>query len=140
MSAYIRITIKNEIMTENRILTTGIYDAIKEHVRRKQVNAKAEELLLGGLRSAKQVLRRELPDDVVTVNNKIKVKDHSTGKVNEYILIGTNTKPKAAKLKYSILSEIGLSTLGYKVGDVIEWPFDEGIKKIEILEKESVEI
>lgn len=127
-------------MTESRILTTGIYDAIKEHVRRKKVNPEAEQRLLEGLRFAKQVLRRELPEDVVTVNTKIKVKDHSTGAVNDYILIGTNVKPKPAKQKYSILSEIGLSTVGYKVGDVIEWPFDEGVKKIEILEKVPVEL
>ena len=127
-------------MTESRILTTGIYDAIKEHVRRKKVNPEAEQRLLEGLRFAKQVLRRELPEDVVTVNTKIKVKDHNTGAVNEYILIGTNVKPKPTKQKYSILSEIGLSTVGYKVGDVIEWPFDEGVKKIEILEKVPVEL
>ncbi len=35
--------------------------------------------------------------------------------------------------------DIALATVGYKVGDVIEWPFIDGERKIEILKVEPFE-
>ena len=61
-------------MSKNIVVTTGIYDMIKDHVRRKKVTREEEDLLLLELKHAKQVLRRELPDDVVTVNRRVKIK------------------------------------------------------------------
>jgi regulator of nucleoside diphosphate kinase len=46
------------------------------------------------------------------------------------------TKAKPAKNKYSILSDIALATVGYKVGDIIDWPFKDGERRIEILKVE----
>ena len=126
---------KSKEMTEQIILTTGIYDAIKDHLRRKQVTAAEEERLTAELRNAVQVRRRELPEDVVTVDTKVTIKDHTENQEKEYIFVGVKqAKPK--KNKHSILSDIALATLGYKVGDVIEWPFADGERKIEILKVE----
>ncbi len=119
-------------MTENIILTTGVYDLIKEHLRRKQTTQEEEVILLDQLKGATQVLRKELPTDVVTVNCEIKIKDMSTNEEEIYSLVQTNLE-KIKKGKYSILSPIGLATVGNKVGDIITWPFAEGEKKIEIL-------
>lgn len=122
-------------MSNQIILTTGIYDAIKDHLRRKKVSPAEEERLTTELRNAIQVRRRELPEDVVTVDCKVKIKDHTENKEEEYIFVGiAEAKPK--KNKHSILSDMALATLGYKVGDVIEWPFAEGERKIEILQVE----
>ena len=54
----------------------------------------------------------------------------------EYIFVPTSIKPKPRKNKYSILSDMALATVGYKVGDIINWPFKEGERKIEILKVE----
>ncbi|ACU06716.1 GreA/GreB family elongation factor [Flavobacteriaceae bacterium 3519-10] len=122
-------------MSEQIILTTGIYDAIKDHVRRKKVTAEEESRILAELRGAKQVRRKELPEDVVTVDRKVRIKDHTQNKEQEYIFVGiAEAKPK--RNKHSILSEMALATVGYKVGDVIEWPFEGGERKIEILKVE----
>lgn len=126
---------KSKEMSEQIILTTGIYDAIKDHVRRKKVTAEEETRLLAELKGAKQVRRRELPDDVVTVDKKVRIKDHTQKREQEYIFVGTaEAKPK--RNKHSILSEMALATVGYKVGDVISWPFADGERKIEILNVE----
>lgn len=124
---------------ENQILlTTGVYDAIKKHLRRRRVTQEEENRLTAELRNAKQVLRRELPDDVVTVNKVVTIKDHTENSENEYIFVSSNrAKPK--KNKYSILSDVALATVGYKVGDVIDWPFEGGDRKIEILKVEPWE-
>ena len=123
-------------MSNKIILTTGIYDAIKDHLRRKKVSINEEVRLASELRNAQQVRRRALPEDVVTVNRKVTIKDHSQNKEEEYIFVGVaEARPK--KNKHSILSDMALATVGYKVGDVIEWPFRDGERRIEILKVEN---
>lgn len=119
-------------MSENIVLTTGVYDLIKDHLRRKRTTQEEEQLLLDQLKTAKQVLRKELPDGVVTVNCEIKIKDISSNEEQKYLFVQTD-RQKIKKGKYSILSPIGLATVGNKVGDVINWPFEGGEKKFEIL-------
>ena len=122
-------------MSENIILTTGIYDAIKEHLRRRKVSIEEEKRLQNELKGAQQVLRRDLPADVVTVDRKVTIKDHTNDHENEYIFVAS-TKAKPKKNKYSILSDIALAAVGYKAGDIIKWPFKDGERKIEILKVE----
>ena len=53
-------------MSNHIIVTTGIYDAIKDTLRRKKVSIEEEKRLTEELRKAKQVLRRDLPADICT--------------------------------------------------------------------------
>ena len=123
-------------MSDQIILTTGIYDAIKDHLRRKKVSHNEEVSFASELRNALQVRRRVLPEDVVTVNRKVTIKDLSQNKEEEYIFVGVaEARPK--KNKHSILSDMALATVGYKVGDVIEWPFRDGERRIEVLKVEN---
>ena len=120
-------------MSTHITVTTGIYDAIKEVIRTRKVSIPEINRLTAELKEAQQVLRRDLPEDTVTVNRVVKIKDHTENEEKEYIFVPSpRANPK--KNKYSILSDIALATVGYKVGDVIEWPFKDGDKKIEILE------
>ena len=119
-------------MSQEIVLTTGIYDLIKDHLRRKQTTIEQENILLEQLKNAKQVLKKELPTDVVTVDCEIKIKDVETNEEENYLFVQTN-KEKIKKGKFSILSPMALATVGNKVGDVISWPFEDGEKKIEIL-------
>ncbi|KFB00951.1 elongation factor GreAB [Mangrovimonas yunxiaonensis] len=125
-------------MEKNIIVTTGIYDVIKDHVRRKKVTKAEEDRLLAELKNAKQVRRRELPDTAVTVNRRVTILDHSNQEKKEYIFVPT-TRVKLKKNKHSILSDMALATVGYCVGDTIEWPFRTGKKKIEIVKVEPFE-
>lgn len=124
-------------MSENITVTTGIYDAIKEQLRRKRVSIPEEKRLAEELKNATQVLRRDLPADVVTVDRKVTLKDHTNNTETEYLFV-SSSKEKIKKNKHSILSDIALSVVGYKVGDVIEWPFRDGDRKIEILKVEPI--
>lgn len=125
-------------MSNHIIVTTGIYDAIKDTLRRKKVSIEEEKRLTEELRKAKQVLRRDLPADIVTVDRKVTLKDYTLDFEHEYIFV-PSTKEKLKKNKHSILSEIALAVVGYKVGDVISWPFRDGERKIEILKVEPWE-
>ena len=125
-------------MSEQIIVTTGIYDALKDTLRRKKVSIPEEKRLAEELRKAKQVLRRDLPKDVVTVERKVTLKDHTLDVEHEYIFV-PSTREKLKKNKHSILSEIALAVVGYKVGDIIDWPFKDGNRTIEIMKVETWE-
>ncbi|MFV0143251.1 GreA/GreB family elongation factor [Empedobacter falsenii] len=124
-------------MTTNIILTTGLYDLIKDHLRRKKVTAEQENILTKELRHAEQILRRDLADNIVTVEKKVTIKELNSNQ--EYQLNFVNPeKAKPKKNRHSILMDEGLATIGYKIGDVIEWPANDGTKKYEILNVEVV--
>lgn len=124
-------------MSTQITLTTGVYDLIKDHLRRKRTTIEQEQLLTEQLRNADQVLRKNLPEDVVTVNCEVRIKDAETNEEEKYLFVETK-REKVKKGKYSILSPVALATVGNKVGDVITWPFDDGERKIEILSVERL--
>ncbi|MBS7321140.1 MAG: GreA/GreB family elongation factor [Myroides sp.] len=123
----------------NIILTTGTYDLIKDHLRRKRVSIQEEEILTNELRTAQQVLRRELPADVVCVNSVVTYKDHTANTEKTVTFVGPN-KSKPSKNKISILTDEGIAMLGYEVGKTIEWPSAKrGDIKLEILKVEHLQ-
>lgn len=124
-------------MSEQIIVTTGIYDLMKEQIRRGRVTKAEEEILNEELRTAKLVTRKELPDNVVTVNRRVTIKDHTLNTENTYLFVDTN-KEKKKKGKYSITCDIAMATIGKEEGRVIVWPFEGGERKIEILKVETV--
>jgi len=128
---------KQKVMSQNIILTTGIYDLIKDHVRRKKVTAEEEKLLLDELKKATQVLRRDLPEDIVSVERRVTYKDCATNEEKTVVFVGPE-KNKVSKNRISILSDEGIAMVGYKEGNVVEWPAKKGNLKLEILKVEEV--
>lgn len=126
------------IMSDPIILTTGIYDLIKDQIHRKRVSPAAESRLLSELSTAKQVLRKDLPLEIVTVDRVVKVKNLETQTDESYHFVGVG-KGRRAKRKFAIDCEMALATLGRKKGDIIEWPFKDGNSRIEILQVSEVE-
>lgn len=114
---------KQKVMSQsqNIILTTGIYDLIKDHVRRKKVTVEEEVLLLHELKKATQVLRRDLPEDIVSVNRRVTYKDCTTNEEKTVVFVGPE-RNKVSKNRISILSDEGIAMVGYKEGNVVEWP------------------
>jgi regulator of nucleoside diphosphate kinase len=113
------------------ILSTGIYDLLKDHLRRRKLSRYNEAKLELELKHARQVLRNELPADVVTVDTYVKVKEMESGKEFTYKLVA----PAKARRKHntlSILSPIGVAILGYTKGAIVQWEMPEGIKKYQI--------
>ena len=119
-------------MSQNIIVTTGTYDLIKDHIRRKKVTPQEEELLLSQLKNASQVLRKNLPEDIVSINRRVTYKDHVKNEEKTIVLVGPD-KVKVSKNKISVLSDEGIAMIGYKEGDLIEWPAKKGNLKLEIL-------
>jgi regulator of nucleoside diphosphate kinase len=128
--------IETQVTKTPIILTTGIYDLLKELIRKKKLNKSNEDKLENELKNCRQVLSRDLPTDVVTVNTLVRVKDIATGEEIEQRFVS----PQKARLKHgttSILSPIGVATLGYATGAVIEWELPEGLRSLKIIKVEK---
>lgn len=89
------------------------------------------EDLAGELARAKVVLPKAVPQDVVTMNSKVVLRDVDTSEEMTYSLVF----PKDADIDagaISILAPVGTAILGYGEGDVIEWSVPSGIRRIRI--------
>lgn len=117
---------------KNIILTTGIYDLIKDHIRRRKVTPAEEAVLTSQLKHAEQVLRKDLPEDIVTVDTRVTIKNHSTSEEKTYIFVGPD-KAKRKNNTESILSKIGLALVGCKEGDTVNWVLDGAHSEVEVL-------
>ena len=122
-------------MNQDIILTTGIYDLIKDLLRRKKVTPFVEDQLVVQLKRAKQIRRRELPDNVVTIDCKVTIKDLLTSEMQTFTFVAPS-KAKRRNNTESIVGNVGLALVGNKTGDQIKWDFGTGEKNIEIVNVE----
>lgn len=122
-------------MNQDIILTTGIYDLIKDLLRRKKVTPFVEDQLVVQLKRAKQIRRRELPDSVVTIDCKVTIKDLLTSEMQTFTFVAPS-KAKRRNNTESIVGDVGLALVGNKIGDQIKWDFGTGEKNIEIVNVE----
>ncbi len=85
------------------------------------------------LAQAKVVDPKLVPGDVVTMNSKVRFKDLEEGSDHVYSLVFP-AEADTGKSRLSILAPIGAALLGYRVGDIIEWPIPSGTKSLRIEE------
>ena len=125
------------MMTQEITLTTGVYDLIKDHLRRKKATPKEEEILLLQLKRATQLTSKKLPMDVVTVNATVTVENLESKEEESYTFVAP-LKAKRRNNTLSILSPIGLALVGCKVGDEVSWDIDQSEKKMKIINVERL--
>ena len=85
------------------------------------------------LNRANVVDPKDIPNDVITMNSKFKLKDLDSGEEMIYTLVF----PEDAdiyKNKISIYAPMGIALLGYRVNDIIEWSVPGGVLRIKVLE------
>jgi len=125
-------------MSQRKIYITA-YDKkrleqmISNHLQAYNPELKYLTDLQGELNRAEVVLSEAIPNDMVTMNSKVTVKDMETGESFTYTLVF----PAAANIsqdKISVLSPVGTALIGYQAGDVVEWDVPEGIRKLKIME------
>lgn len=69
----------------------------------------------------------EIPDDLVTLNSKVRLIEEGSNDTMEFTLV----PPDAANVdegKISVLSPLGTAMLGYRVGNSFEWATPTGAK------------
>ncbi|KHE90794.1 Regulator of nucleoside diphosphate kinase [Candidatus Brocadiaceae bacterium S225] len=85
------------------------------------------------LNRSKIVEQNKMPQDVITMNSKVRLKELDSGEEITYVLVF----PEAANIdenKISILAPIGTALIGYRVGDIIEWEVPAGLRRLKVEE------
>jgi regulator of nucleoside diphosphate kinase len=83
------------------------------------------------LSRARVVPAGEVPPDVVTMNSVIRLRDLDSDETEEYELVYPADADMAHN-RISILAPIGTAILGYRLGDVIEWPVPAGLRRLRV--------
>jgi transcription elongation factor GreA len=78
----------------------------------------------------------KLPKDVVAFGCRVKVKDHDTGDIEKFELVGEG-EADPMKNRISTTSPLAQGMMGGKVGDILKIQTPGGIVTFEILEIES---
>lgn len=89
--------------------------------------------LAAELQRANVLPRSRIPEDVVTMNSTVRLRHLETGELETYTLV----YPEDANIeadRLSVLAPVGTALLGYRTGDVIEWPVPAGVTRFRIEE------
>jgi regulator of nucleoside diphosphate kinase len=89
--------------------------------------------LIAELERAEIVLSDEIPNDVVTMNSTVVLRDMDTGESETFTLVYPN-HANIARNRLSVLAPAGTAILGYQVGDVVRWCVPAGVRRLRIEE------
>jgi regulator of nucleoside diphosphate kinase len=89
--------------------------------------------LEGELGRARVVPAGKVPADVVTMNSVVRLRDLDSDETEEYELVYP-TDADVSLNCISVLAPIGTAILGYRLGDVIEWPVPAGLRRLRVEE------
>jgi len=90
-------------------------------------------LLREELKKATLVKKNELPEDVVRLNSRVKIREGKKAKLIELILV----LPERANIKerkVSIFAPLGTALIGFRRGERIKWNVPAGNKTFTIME------
>jgi len=85
------------------------------------------------LNRARVVPSQNIPEDVITMNSKVRLRDLDSGQEIVYSLVFPGDA-NVSENKISIVAPIGTALIGYRVGDTIEWKVPGGLKKFKVEE------
>ena len=85
------------------------------------------------LNRAKLVDPKRIPEEVITMNSRVRLCDLVSGEELTYTIVYPSDA-NAEHNKISILAPIGTALLGYRVGDVVEWTVPSGVRSLKIQE------
>ena len=76
---------------------------------------------------------KEIPENVITMNSRVLLRDVESSKETIFWLVFPD-KVSAVKNPVSILSSLGTAMIGHKTGDVFTWESTGGVKRMEVLD------
>jgi regulator of nucleoside diphosphate kinase len=100
----------------------------ENHLKDVSVRELADELARGIIVSPKEV-----PENVITMNSRVLLRDVDSGEERTCWLVFPD-KIDAVKNSVSILSPLGTAMIGYRVGDVFTWESPSGVKQMRVLD------
>ena len=85
------------------------------------------------LNRSKVVESKAIPENIITMNSKIRIRNLDTNEEMIFQLVFPDDADSSQE-KISILAPIGTAVIGYKVDDIIEWKIPVGIARLKIEE------
>ncbi|MEI7884359.1 MAG: nucleoside diphosphate kinase regulator [Clostridia bacterium] len=85
------------------------------------------------LELAQEVVTELVPNDVITMNSKVCLRDLESGEDMVFTLV----YPHEANIKadkISILAPVGTAILGFSIGDVITWNVPDGLLNLQVID------
>jgi len=95
------------------------------------------ETLEDELDHARVVPTEEMPQNVVMLNSRVRLRDLDTGKRTVYTLVFPRDS-HVGEDRLSVLAPIGTAILGRRMGDVVECSVPGGVRKLEIEEVQEI--
>jgi regulator of nucleoside diphosphate kinase len=83
------------------------------------------------LARARIVTPDETDPGVITMNSRFRLTDLDDQETEEYTLVFPH-EADIGKRRISVLSPVGTGLLGYRKGDVVEWPVPDGTRRLKI--------
>jgi regulator of nucleoside diphosphate kinase len=83
------------------------------------------------LSRARVVPADQVPVDVITMNSVVRLRDLDSVVAEEYELVYP-ADADITRHRLSVLAPIGTAILGYRAGDVIEWPVPAGRHRLRV--------
>lgn len=87
--------------------------------------------LQGQLSQARVVPQDSVPEDVVTMHSRVRLRDMDTGELESYSLVYPD-RADIANGKLSVFAPIGTAILGYRVGDELRWQVPAGWRRLKV--------
>lgn len=108
--------------------------AMIEQLRRKGFReVRNLEKLEEELGRSHEVESADVPADVVTMNSEVVLRDQASGHEFSCSLVFP-LDANATENRISVLAPLGTAILGYRVGDLVEWPMPGGIRQYKVLQ------
>ncbi len=85
------------------------------------------------LSQGKVVESKAIPENIITMNSKIRIRNLDTNEEMIFQLVFPEDADSSQE-KISILAPIGTAVIGYKVDDIIEWKIPVGLARLKIEE------
>lgn len=79
------------------------------------------------------VSAEQVPADVITMHSQVRIRDLGSGQEMVFTLVyprGVDLE----KCKISVMSPLGTALLGYRAGDVLDWPVPDGVRRLQVVE------
>ena len=85
---------------------------------------------------ARIVKPTEIPNDVVTMNSRVRLRDLDSGDAVVFSLVYPSLAHRSAaalpEMTISVLAPVGTAVLGYRAGDTIEWEVPSGVRRLKV--------
>jgi regulator of nucleoside diphosphate kinase len=120
---------RNIVITES---DHGRLQRLIESSRRfDQRDAEYIDRLEEELEAAIVVKSGEVPEDIVTMNSRVRIRDLNSGHELTYQIVFPKDAD-AGNNRISVLAPIGTALLGYGAGTTVEWRVPSGLRRLRI--------